>query len=173
MSAAVSVRLAYRATELLGDGEWHNYDAVLRELVKLIPPGEAIRKAERVRVAGRKQRKVIEPDAPRAGRFQRESSDLIRSGARVIVRDFLRNDRVFEADPKALAPGQVAPDRRIRMIGKLRWLSTEPLLRRNLQLEYDLTIMRERAEALAAFLMESGHAAEVKRLAPELYQEGS
>lgn len=71
------------ATELLEDGEPREFNSVVRELGRHVPPGVAIRKTEMVR---RGQRK----DAPDERVRQRDPERLIESGRRTIVRQALR-----------------------------------------------------------------------------------
>lgn len=74
-----------RGLELLADGEWHEWDRLVSEIAKLVPPGLAKRKAEWVRTR-RAVRGGREP-APRA--FAKSDEFLIRVGSRRLVYDRL------------------------------------------------------------------------------------
>lgn len=65
-----------RVHELLADGEWHEQDPVVRDAMRLVPPGPAYRQAE----TSRKNR----PDAPEK-RTQGTDADAIAAGQRQIV----------------------------------------------------------------------------------------
>jgi hypothetical protein len=78
-----------RAVELLEGGEWHDFEAVMRELGKLVPPGVAIRRAERTR---RLATGTPERQRPRPTERQ------IESGKRQIVRETISRPD-FERDP--------------------------------------------------------------------------
>lgn len=78
--------LLMRVCELLDDHEWHDYESVVRELGKLIPPGVAIRRNE----LDRSQQSEGRP------RHMRTSEERqIQSGKRGITRDAMRS-RYFE-----------------------------------------------------------------------------
>lgn len=90
-----------RAVELLEDGEWHDYDRVLAELAKMVPPGRALRRNEmdRRHASRTTERKRTE--------FTEERR--IASGKRAIAKDML-NKEYIEVYP----PGKVK-NKRIRM----------------------------------------------------------
>lgn len=96
-----------RAEELLSDGEWHNFERVVSQVSRLVPPGQAARRAEIMRQYGGKARGPARRVVPR------ELDHQIRSGARAIVKDILR-DEIFEID----LPGRLDDPsiRRVRMI---------------------------------------------------------
>lgn len=48
--------LTTRLHEILADGEWHDREPIVKELMRLAPPGEAWRMAEEVRVRSRIRR---------------------------------------------------------------------------------------------------------------------
>lgn len=101
-----------RARELLADGGWHDYEQVMRELVKVIPPGRAVREADSLRVAQVRKRARYAgrtpPDKP--ARQRHGDLDRIRTtGARAIIRKML-NGAEFDIDP----PGR-AERKRIRL----------------------------------------------------------
>ena len=79
-----------RAVELTEDGQWHDYDDIERELAKLIPPGLAMRKAERTRLS--------QGGPPERTKFDDEKR-IIETGKKAIARDTLRG-RWFEVDPR-------------------------------------------------------------------------
>lgn len=104
--------LAERAWQLMGDGEWHDYDAVTRELMKVVPPGIAVRQAEvdrQQRGGGRNPGWVSPP-------VRKQNIDPLRqvaTGQRTIVRQLLKN-AAFEVTRDAPGVG-----RRIRMLRPL------------------------------------------------------
>lgn len=102
-------QLVERAHELLGDGEWHSYEQVARELCRLVPPGKAIRRSENERFHSTGKR-YAKGEYPQERVRYRDTSELIRTGARSYVRDFLHH-RNFEVRG---APRD--PDRQIRLI---------------------------------------------------------
>lgn len=69
-----------RVTELLEDGEWHDFEEVLAQLMKLIPPGRALRRTEAMR---RYKSDAEERQRP----FSQERQ--IASGKRAIAKDAL------------------------------------------------------------------------------------
>jgi hypothetical protein len=100
-----------RARRLLADGAWHDYEQVIRQLIKIIPPGRAIREAEKLRVAQARKRARYASSPPPEAAPRRSPPDLDRlreTGARSIVRKML-NGAHFEITP----PGRGR--RRIRL----------------------------------------------------------
>ena len=94
--------LLVRAVELCNDGGWHNYEAVIAELMRMVEPGKAMRRAERDRLAS-------------GGPPQRTKGSLPRvmaSGQRSIVRDFVRSP-YFEVKPHGHVPKGVT--RQVRL----------------------------------------------------------
>lgn len=87
MSGPLSPQLA-RAYELLSDGEWHDREVILREIVKVITPGIAVRHAEMVRKTSGKGVAPAERKKPRSQEF------LIASGKRSLARQTLRGSRI-------------------------------------------------------------------------------
>lgn len=86
--------MAVRASELLKDGRWHDYEDIAAELMPLVPPGQAFRRCELER--GYWHTKTNEADTPIPPRRRPVSpEDLVKIGARSIVRDFLRT-KAFE-----------------------------------------------------------------------------
>lgn len=77
-----------RAVELLEGKGWVDLEPVLRELIKLVPPGIAMRKTEDDRV-----RNVGSPK-PRV-RYQ-DTEDLVRTGARAYIRSTVLKVEAYE-----------------------------------------------------------------------------
>ena len=69
------------AADLLTDGEWREYEWMIRELGKLVPPGRAIRRNEQDRSYNSDARERVRPLSPERA---------IQAGRRAIVRDALR-----------------------------------------------------------------------------------
>jgi hypothetical protein len=80
--------LQRRAVELLGDGQWRDFETVVAELSKLVPPGQAVRKSEKIRRAAK--------GAPEQRKKTRDAERLIASGARTFAREALRESNGFE-----------------------------------------------------------------------------
>jgi hypothetical protein len=100
---------AVRAREILADGEWHEYEELMRELVPLVAPGRAWRANEegRYRQALHRARAKGEELPWKPPRVRPVDPDRAReSGARAIVRKML-NSGYFEIDP----PGRAAKKR--------------------------------------------------------------
>lgn len=141
-------QLRERAVVLLGDGEWHPYPLICRQLMELVPPGVGIRRTERMR-------RNASPGA-RERVKQRSSADLARSGAMDVVREFLRNTRVFEVD-KVFGPGArpmgSVDERKVRMIAMPQALTgsngkTARYTRRRSLLETENERLQNEIEAL-------------------------
>lgn len=82
-----------RALQLMIDGEWHSEEVVVREMIKLIPPGPAMRRAE-ARRAG--QRTTATWQTP-AERVVPRSADFLRVvGSRHIALDALKHSKRVE-----------------------------------------------------------------------------
>lgn len=79
-----------RALALLADGSWHNQETVLREMIKLIPPGQCLRRAERNRTLQFDGR----PLTPR--RITRSTEYLRLTGGRAIAVDSLKQAPALE-----------------------------------------------------------------------------
>jgi hypothetical protein len=155
--------LAARVVELLADGEWHNYEQVVRELMKVVPPGPAIRRAEQDRIASnRGHKKADEEIGPRVK--PRGTDELIRSGRRAIVRAFLRNVN-YETDRPGRA-NRIDPERRIRMLRKPQaFRPYEP--RSDAALREEVRELRLQVARMRLYLKEIGHHRAAARLAPE------
>lgn len=82
-----------RAFEVLADGEWHQEQLILAEMVKVIPPAQAIRRAERRRVNQRASARLTTPPARQA---DRDVETLRLMGARHIAQDSLRGSKSVE-----------------------------------------------------------------------------
>lgn len=72
--------LLKRAVELTEDGQWHDYDDVVRELCKLVPPGKAMRRAE-------KSRRYTGP--PERTKYD-ETERVLETGKKSYARDHLQ-----------------------------------------------------------------------------------
>lgn len=89
-----------RAAEILADGQWHNRDVVIEEMIKLIPPGQAIRHSEEVRLRKRQARIAAGlpvRDTPQRA-TDRSTTFLVRTGARSLAMRFLNASRRIEAE---------------------------------------------------------------------------
>lgn len=103
-----------RAKELLADGEWHDYEELLSELGKLIPPGMAFRAAERSRRNSLKSRGLeVKPRT-----VEQPYERLVATGRRVILMDKLRPRYGFELDVPAKGGQHRHVGRRIRLRGE-------------------------------------------------------
>lgn len=90
------------ALELLKDGAWHNFDEVVRKVMPKVPPGQALRFAERQRINQiiNRTRQKMEPaefekwlaDPENLKRRRhREENDLLRRGQRGVAVQLLGN----------------------------------------------------------------------------------
>lgn len=147
--------LAQRAVDLLGDGKWHNYEKVVHQLMKLIPPGRAIRRNE-------KERAMQNPN-PRKVPLSIERQ--IASGQRAIVRDFLKNSN-FETDKAGSPRAGGNFERHIRMLRPPRMADDDPWVLRRAQLEADNEMLSDQVDVLRKYLAEIGHGEVAERLAP-------
>lgn len=103
-----------RARHLLADGLWHDYEALLRQLMRMVPPGRAARAAERHRIGQAARRARYRGDVltgvPAPTRVN--DPDRVRdTGARLIVRKVL-SDAHFEVSPSGRSPRKRIRDRR-------------------------------------------------------------
>lgn len=73
-----------RAVEILDGGGWHDMEDVIADLSRLVPPGRAIRRNERDRAAS---------GGPPTRHNPLPVEEMIRSGARSIVRELIRKQR--------------------------------------------------------------------------------
>jgi hypothetical protein len=170
----LSNELARRADELLGDGQWHDLESVMLQLMKLVPPGRAMRVNERERKSSTGAHYPPGTPVPER-RVPRSREQLITSGARTLVRDFLSNPKVFEVDrPGHHGNHQASLGRRIRMIGTLRAVRADTLrdslARTQLRAEHlqaRLEAEHERVAQLRKYLVEIGHEEAANRLAPD------
>jgi hypothetical protein len=94
-----------RAVELLEDRAWHDYEATIRELARMVPPGKAIRRAERLRAQRGPAERYVPVSDERA----------IASGQRSIVKDSLHAPW-FEVCPAGVLPLELRPLRRVRLV---------------------------------------------------------
>src|SRR4051812_14216462 len=81
-----------RALDVLADGSWHSEDSVMLEMVKLVPPGYAMRRAEQRRRNQRPERTGLgtQRAVPRSAEYLR----LL--GARAIAYEVLRTSKRME-----------------------------------------------------------------------------
>lgn len=92
-----------RAVLLCEDGEWHDFDVILHEVAKVIPPGRAMRRAEDNR------RNCGGPDE----RIKGDTERIMATGKRSVARDFLRPPW-FEIEPVGRVPR--GTPRQIRLV---------------------------------------------------------
>lgn len=107
MKDPVADALAERANQLLGDGEWHSYDWLVRSLMPVVPKGRAIRQNERDRITS------LGSNKPRKKQITVE--EQINHGQRSVTRAWL-NRKValeFRGEPRT-------PEREVRLVGILR-----------------------------------------------------
>lgn len=105
-----------RVDSTLSDGEWHDYERLVREVGKLIPPGIAMRAQKQARRAQKLQRDGWSAPARRVQAI--DTDRAVESGRRTIVRVMLKNPR-FEFDrPAGLKPG--LPPRHVRLVDPAR-----------------------------------------------------
>lgn len=165
----VSTQLAFRAVELLGDGEWHDYEQTVRELMKLIPPGIAKRKVEARRKAGMAQRRA--QGIPKGTLRPTPVDEQVRSGKRQYVTDFLGNARIFEREKldghRPKQPRQTRYGPTVRMIAAPRSLNADVQRARADRLELEVVRLHDQVLDLRKYLVEIGHADAAERLAPE------
>lgn len=84
-----------KALEVLGDGEWKDYRAVVREVAAAVPPGVANRRAERQRVRSN-ARNGTTVDR----RYRNDTGRLIEIGGMSIAREVLLDASTFEIEPR-------------------------------------------------------------------------
>lgn len=89
MTARLSPPLV-EAYKILDDGQWHDYEDVLRKIQKVITPGVAVRAAEAVRKST--------SGAPEVRAKGRSQEFLIASGKRHVARSALRGSARIEHD---------------------------------------------------------------------------
>jgi len=158
----IGTALARRADQLLRDGKWHDYEEVLAELMKVVPPGRAVRVAELNR---RQAHRGLGPNDPLPPRRRPQPPEkVVEFGAKEVVRDFLRN-RAYETDPNTSL--DKSKRRRIRQVGVHRALVGDPYRMQRDSLEYDNQLLREQLEleqekvtALSKFVAKKGYDAE-------------
>lgn len=159
---------------MLNDKEWHSYAETVRALVKVIPPGIGMRRAEHLA-----SRNKSDPDDPR--HVHHDPPELIEIGRRHIAAELLRNHRVYEikgdGPGRARQPGWI-DQRQVRMIGTSHWLQpmSPVLLERNerryqAQLERNRLTqenerLRDRVANLRIYLIGLGHEERANEIAP-------
>lgn len=84
------IAISVRASELLADGEWHDYEQVREEIMPLIPAGPAHRRNEDDRL---RQSRRLHPDGQRR-RVQKPDDITIMFGQKALAREFL-NSRIY------------------------------------------------------------------------------
>ena len=91
MAAGPTSPHGLKAREVLLDGEWHPYEEVRAAVMRVIPPGMAIRKAESERLAeARKRSKRGRPPLTQERTVSRSSDFLIEYGRSRIANDVLK-----------------------------------------------------------------------------------
>jgi hypothetical protein len=95
---------------LLADGEFHDYEVVMRALLPLVPPQLAIRQIEADRARQHYNREPNEPAPPRT--VPRETDRAIVIGSRAIVRKTLTDSAHLEIVPR----GRLSPAGTIKQI---------------------------------------------------------
>lgn len=83
-----------RVYELLGDGEWHELEGVLRAAAAIVPPGVAKRAMEAAEAAERQRRRT---EQRRADRARHDVPSLIRRGQRRIALLAINRNRRIES----------------------------------------------------------------------------
>lgn len=119
--------LLVKAVELLEDGEWHDYELIVRQIARVYPIGKAARLTEAARAR-------LTPGEPRTRPLS--AARQIESGARIKARATLLGSRAFEVDPRRVPAGRRSTGevstRRIRMLhvpATVAWLRDAPLRR--------------------------------------------
>lgn len=170
-NAALKAQLAVRAWELLGDTDWHDLEPVLQNLMRLVPPGVALREHEKARAldrAGRERRRGAPPDQARAHPHPTSRESRQRTGARKVVRDFLRSasgGKSAAAFERRTRDGGV---RQIRMLRPMRASRADPLAAIRDRLDLENQLLRGQVKALADYLASLGHGDAAAALAPPL-----
>lgn len=83
-----------RAVQVLIDGEWHDEEQVLLAMMRVIPPGQAMRRAESKR-RGQRAAARARFESPHR-QVQRDPETLRAMGARAIAGDLLRHSKRIE-----------------------------------------------------------------------------
>lgn len=88
------------AFELMADGEWHDRDAVVMEMGKAIPPGQAVRFVEQQRLLKREQAKKMGLKVKETDKRVKDRSSwfLVTSGRRAIAMKALASARRVEKE---------------------------------------------------------------------------
>lgn len=95
-------RIGTKAYELLADGEFHDYEALIRALLPLVPPHMAMRRVEADRTRQHYLRDPTEPTPPRRNLI--ETDRKIAIGARAFVRKVLADSTHLEISPRGRIP---------------------------------------------------------------------
>jgi hypothetical protein len=97
--------------ELLDDEEWHDYERVMAQCMRMVPPGQAYRKAEESRVGYlQRHNREVKPRVRNT-----DSDQVIRSGARQVVSQLIQGQPEFEVDPRGVVPRN-GPRKKIRLV---------------------------------------------------------
>lgn len=138
--------LAVRATDLMKDRRWHEHEHIVRELMKVVPPGPAVRRNESDRAASyRQMHRELGPDEPVPPRKRPLSREKqIEAGQRSLVREFLSSN-VFESYPKSTAGRQVQ-NKVIRMLHPHRLVNADWKGDRIRELEQEVAGLKRRLE---------------------------
>lgn len=104
------------ALQVLSDGDWHDYRRVVSEVMRVIEPGVAMRRAEANRIATAREtlrsgRIRTNSERLTSRKVQRDAAQLVLFGARSIAQEVLANSKTFETFPR----GPNKPDKRIRI----------------------------------------------------------
>lgn len=89
----ISTTLAKAVVSLLADGEWHDYQEIIRHLMPVIEPGPAFRHWQQDREKNRAsqvRRGIRSPVWPQRPMTPEWRAQVIDTGRRMIITDFLR-----------------------------------------------------------------------------------
>ena len=163
---AVSNLLAVRAAQILADRAWHNYEEVVRELMRVVPPGPAVRRAERNRAGMIYSRGGARSRAPESRALPRSTEELIAFGARDFVVEFLNSSTAWqvEAHPGGGRGANRDPRRRVRMVRLPRGAQAHPDRARADELEVANGHLAATVDRLVKFLAELGYGEQAERL---------
>lgn len=127
MTDGIHVEMAQRAVELLKDGQWHPYEVIARDLMKLVPAGRALRSLDQ----HRGHAMGITAGNPVPPRIRDPGIDaLIAKGQHSTVVSFL-NNKSFEVNPKGMSGNGFAArehnaKRKVRMVKEPRYAGGDP-----------------------------------------------
>lgn len=162
MSRGTQRKLAVRATELLGDRQWHPFVKLHYELMQVVPAGEA-RRRYLSSFARERKRKGVPLDQPRHRPMTMQQE--IASGQRHIVTEFLTNGSVFETNrPGTPHPRPDQPERMIRMVKAHRGAAQDPVRAELNNALYDNELLHDAVAALRKHIVDAGLPDPVKKL---------